>query len=230
MTGGQREPGSGGRRLRSVGVVVAGLIIALAGCSAEGGGSAPSGATNGGSPGPAGSAAASPVVLQHYASKDDLIAFDYPAGWHARDGVIVPSGNFPIVFVGPADLSSECTRNADGSGECRPWPVIHLAPGGMVIAWRFVGLPGDSPPPDGTSILVAGLAALRTVGPADSGCATIGGDESIDVTVPVIPGHYYWYAADACLAGPDHGEDEGAFSAIVASASIPATASDSASP
>jgi hypothetical protein len=212
----------GARRLARFGLLVMGMIGVLAACSVGGAGSGPS-ATNGG---PAGSATRSPIALRHLAS-DDLIAFDYPADWHERAGGIVPSGNWPIVFVGPAALPSECTTNADGSGECRPWPVIHLAPGGMVVAWRFVGMPGDPPPNGGTPISVGGLSAFGTTGPADAGCAAIGGDESIDVAVPSIPGHYYWYAADACIAGPDRAENEAAFSEILASTTFPTTVSTS---
>ena len=210
-------------------LLIAGLIGALAACSVQGVASSPSPATNGRPTGAARSAPSSPISLRRF-DDGDLIAFDYPSGWHERAGGIVPSGNWPIVFVGPADLPSECTTNADGSGECRPWPVIHLAPGGVVVAWRFVGLPGDRPPTGGTPIVVGGLSAFRTKGPADSGCAAIGGDESIDVTVPAIPGHYYWYAADACLAGPDRAEDEAAFAAIVTSTTFPTTVSTSPSP
>jgi hypothetical protein len=206
--------------------LVMGMILALAACSVQGSSSSPSAATHDRSTGQAGSAPSSPIALRHFAN-DDLIAFDYPAGWHERAGGINPSGNFPIVFVGPLDLPSECTRNADGSGECRPWPVIHLAPGGAVVTWRFVGLPGDNPPTSGTPILVDGLSAFRTIGPADSGCAGLGGDESIDVTVPAIPGHYYWFAAAACLSGPDHADNEAAFSAILASTTFPTTVSTS---
>jgi hypothetical protein len=202
-----------------------GMIVALAACSVQGAGSSTSAATRDGSNRPTGSAPGSPTALQHFA--DDLVAFDFPAGWHERVGGVVPSGNWPIVFVGPVDLPSECTTNADGSGDCTPWPVIHLAPGGVVVAWRFVGLPGDRPPTGGTPIVVGGLSAFRTIGPADSGCAAIGGDESIDETVPAIPSAYYWFAADACLAGPDKVDNEGAFSAILASTTFPTTVSTS---
>lgn len=203
-----------------------GLIVTLAACSAQGAGSSPSAATHEGPTGAAGFAPSGPIAVRHFAD-DDLIAFDCPAGWHERAGGINPSGNWPIAFVGPADLPSECTTNADGSGECGSWPVNHLAPGGAVVVWRFVGLPGDQPPREGTSILVGGLSALRTIGPADAGCTALGGDESIDVTVPTIPGHYYWFAAAACLAGPDRAADEAAFSAIVASTTFPTTVSTS---
>jgi len=223
---GRSRSGSDGQRLARVGLLVVGLIGALAGCSVQGAGSGPSAATNDRPTGPAASASSSPITLRHF-EDDDLIAFDFPSGWHERAGGIIPSGNWPIVFVGPANLPSECTTNADGSGECRPWPVIHLPTGGVVVAWRFVGLPGDPPPTGGTPIVVGGLSAFRTIGPADSSCAAIGGDESIDVTVPAIPGHYYWYAADACLAGPDRAENEAAFAAIVASTTVPTTVSTS---
>jgi hypothetical protein len=220
--------GSGRRRLALVGFLVVGLIGALAACSVGGAGSSPSATTDLGSTSSAGSAPSGPTALQKFAT-DDLIAFDYPSGWHERAGGIVPSGNWPIVFVGPADLPSECTTNADGSGECRPWPVIHLLPGGIVVAWRFVGLPDDRPPTGGTPMLVAGLPAFRISGPADSSCLAIGGDESIDVAVPTIPGEYYWYAADACLAGPERSENEAAFAAILASATVPMPVSPSPS-
>jgi len=193
--------------------MVVGMIIALAGCS--------------------------PSAPQHFGDADSLVSFDYPAGWHARVAECIdPSGNFPIAFVGSADLPSECSSNPGGvaaSGGAvfvvTPWPVTELAPGGVVVAWRFVGMDGAGPPSGGgASILVGGRSAFRTSGPADPDCAAIGGDESIDLSVPAMSGENHGFTADACLAGPDLVDNERAFSAILASTTFPPPTSTSPTP
>lgn len=151
----------------------------------------------------------------------DLVEFTYPGGWNARAGSINPSGNFAIVYVGPQVLPSDCTTPANGVTDCGPWPFMHLATDATVVAWRFVGMPGATPPIGGTLARVGGQSAQRTQGPADPGCAALGGDESIGVVVAHPPRWNGWLEVDACLAGPDRGPGETAFGAMLASAAFP---------
>jgi hypothetical protein len=147
------------------------------------------------------------------------LSFTYPTGWHTRRGSLNPGGNEPIVYVGPTELPSDCVESSQG-GLCRSWPVMSLGPNGALFAWRWFGRPGLVPPADGDPTTVGGHAALVTKGSASQDCATIGGDESISVTVLPTGGSTGWYAAEACLAGPDRTPGESAFEAMLASAQI----------
>ncbi len=97
---------------------------------------------------------------------------------------------------------------------------MRLGPNGVVFAWRWFGRPGLEPPAGGDSTTVGGHAARISKGSADPECVAVGGDESIDVTVLPIGGASGWYAAEACLAGPDRTPGESAFEAMLASAQI----------
>ena len=147
------------------------------------------------------------------------LSFTYPAGWHTRKGSLNPGGNEPIVYIGPTELPSDCVENGQG-GVCQSWPVMRLGPNGAVFAWRWFGRPGLVPPAGGDSTTVGGHAARVSKGSATPECVAIGGDESIDVTVLPIGGVTGWYAAEACLAGPDRTPGEAAFEAMLASAQI----------
>jgi hypothetical protein len=222
--------------------LIAGLGVALVGCSGSGSGataardigsvSAPpsdAGATNAppaasGSPaaGPESQAAGSPRGSERpdpsaVEFRTDQISFEYPAGWHTRKGTPNPGGNESIVFVGPTELPSACIENAQG-GACQSWPVTMLGPNGALFAWRWFGRPGLEPPLGGDPTTVGGRAATVRKGSANPECQAIGGDESIDVTVARTDGSNGWYAAEACLVGPDRTPGEAAFDAMLASA------------
>jgi hypothetical protein len=217
----QRAPRS--RRHRSIPAAawVVAIALTVGACAGQGAVLTPSAPTTGATAAPAGSTLGSRAALQHFASDLDLVTFDFPASWNQREGSINPSGDIPIVFVSPQDLPSDCRPTTGGGGDCGPWPFMRLDAGGVVVAWRFFGRPGGGPPTNGTPILVGTRPALRTIGAADSGCSSIGGDESIDVAVPASPRQDQWIGVDACLAGPDHQSGEAAFAAILASAMIP---------
>jgi hypothetical protein len=188
---------------------------------------APSASTSTSTPAPAASkATAAPSETLRVAPEpaiahfvDDPIAFSYPGAWHSRTGTAVPSGNVTIIFVGPQVLPSDCVDLSNG-GACYGWPVMTLAHGGIVVAWRRNGMPGSRPPTGGDPITVSGRPARISRGPADAGCAAIGGDESIDVVVVPTPPGSPWIGIDACLSGPDHRVRESEFAAILANATI----------
>lgn len=152
------------------------------------------------------------------------ISLDAPAGWHVRPGVIIPSGNFAFDYLSPVELPSECTQTSQG-GECHPWPILQLAPGGIIVAVRLHGMPRSQPPDGGDPMTVAALPARRLSGPADTACQEIGGSELTEVVLPPVPGG--WMSLDACLAGGDTSAADAALASILASVTM---GGDAASP
>ncbi len=208
------------RPLRATAWAVA-IALTVGACAGQAGGLTPSPPIRGATEAPAGSTLGNPAAFQHFSSDLDVVTFDFPASWSQRKGSINPGGNIPIVFVGPQDLPSDVQSSNGGGAVSGPWPFMHLDRGGAVIAWRLYGMPGNEPPTGGTPLLVGTRPAWRKVASADSGCASIGGDESIDVAIAATPRQGEWIGVDACLSGPDHQAGEAAFAAILASATIP---------
>ena len=173
-------------------------------------------------PGSASQAVATAPPQQVVAGPFEL---EVPAGWHVRQALPNPSGNWTLDYLGPGQLPSECEGRAGGGGVCHPWPIVQLDPGGSVIAVRQYGMPGSRPPTGGDPVMVAGLSGRRTDGPASVSCLAIGGSASIAVAIPTVAGSQGWLSLEACLAGPDVAPTEAAFSAIVASATVTAAPS-----
>lgn len=138
------------------------------------------------------------------------VALTIPAAWFQRTGGINPSGNFPLLFVGPDELSSECQGNT-----CFAWPQVQLGPGSLMIAIRLYANPGFTPPSGGDPITVSGLAAHRITGGADAGCLGIGGTRLVQVWLPKIAGTSGFVSIDACISGASSAADA-EFAAILA--------------
>ncbi len=147
-----------------------------------------------------------------------------PADWNERPGLPNPSGNWTPAFLGPEQLPSECTTTAQG-GMCGPWPILVLPERGLVVAFRAYTNPFAQRPTAGERVDIDGHAALLVKGPADEGCAAIGGAESISLVFDENGGKSGWTSLDACLAGPDLAAAEAAFYAI-----LPATPRASVAP
>ena len=158
-----------------------------------------------------------PLGLHVVAGPFDLAI---PAGWHTRQGLANPSGNFALVYLGPDALPSACRQLASGSGVCGPWPLFQLGPDGIVVAVRLHGMPGSQPPPGGDPVTIAGLPGRRIIGAPDQACIGIGGSQSIDVVLPSVPETSGWMSIDACVAGGGMAAADEAFDAILASATI----------
>jgi hypothetical protein len=158
------------------------------------------------------------------ASSTELVAGPFalaiPSAWHVRKVLPNPSGNWTLDFLGPAAIPSECTLLANGVTECRPWPVVRLNAGGIVVAVRQYGMPGSKPPGGGEASIVAGQAARTFQGPADKACRAIGGTSSTAVVLPAVPGSEGWFSFEACAAGPGTAAADAAFMAIVNSATL----------
>jgi hypothetical protein len=155
----------------------------------------------GGSPAPSAGASQAVVPTAHFAG--DAFGFDDPADWRGRPGVINPGGNRTVTYLSPQDLVSECSDTAQGS-VCGSWPRIHLAPDGVVVAWRTHGRPGSRPPSTGDEISVGGRLTLVTDGAPDPECAAIGGDEMVTVAMPAPPPATGWSSLEGCIDGSDN--------------------------
>jgi hypothetical protein len=121
--------------MRTIVPLVAAIAL-ISGCSP-----APSAAPHASSP----SASVPPASISAGSATQHIVAgplgLEIPAGWHQRAGSLNPSGNVTLMFVGPVDLPSDCQVTAQG-GTCFSWPMLQLAPGGVVVAVRLYGLPG----------------------------------------------------------------------------------------
>jgi hypothetical protein len=146
------------------------------------------------------------------------LAMHIPSSWHQRPGSLNPSGDEPLLYLGPMELPSDCTVTAQG-GTCAPWPMLNLGPGGMVVAVRLYGRPGSVPPSGGEAITVGGISARRIAEPADAQCQAIGGSQLIQIVLPSVPGTNGWVSVDACLAGGDAAATE-VFNTIISSIAI----------
>jgi hypothetical protein len=214
---------------RVVVVVAACSVLLAAGC-ASAPSAAPESATSAttASATPASTASATPAATgsetQHVAAGP--VGLDAPANWHVRPGSLNPSGNVTFVYLSIAELPSDCQDTPQG-GVCYPWPVVQLAPGGIVVAVRLHGMPGSQPPAGGDPLTVGGHPARRLNGSADEACRAIGGSVLTEIVLPASPGRTGWMSLDACLAEGDVSAADAAFSAILASVTM---VGDAASP
>jgi len=141
------------------------------------------------------------------------IELTFPPDWHSGRDSYAPAQDILLTYLSP-DLLKPCANWAT----CDTWPPVALAPGGLITSvwlrnredWTL-----DSSP--GVRTTVAGRAAAVATGPADTGCAAIGGDERITAVIPHdFPSNFY--AIDACLRGPDHAANEAIIRQMLASA------------
>jgi hypothetical protein len=142
------------------------------------------------------------------------IVLAIPAAWNERSAAPNPSGNFTFAFLGPEVLPSECTTTPQG-GMCGPWPNLVLPENGLVVRIRGYFNPAWQPPSEGERVDIDSHPAFLVKGPADEGCAAVGGAESISIVFDRIGGQSGWTSLDACLAGPDVATAEAAFFAIL---------------
>jgi hypothetical protein len=157
------------------------------------------------------------VATQHVVA--EVLAVDAPASWHVERGGINPGGNEAFMFLGPGALPGQCEATDQGT-ECHPWPIMQLEAGSLVVAVRLFGMPGSKPPTGGRELTVSGQAARWIEGPADQGCAAIGGSASDQIVIPQRPSGAGWLSLDGCLAGPDTAAAEGSFAALATSLEV----------
>jgi hypothetical protein len=169
------------------------VLAALAVTSACAG-TGPAGSPSGTSPG---SCAGSTCRFE-----DDVLTFDYPAGWRAATFEVVSSFSTDLVYLSTAPLSDPCDRSASGV-DCVRLAATALGTNGVLVTWRSAGFPGWTfDPGKGSNILVGQRRATVVTGPPSDSCQAIGGVSETVVTIASsVPDN--WTEVDACLAGPD---------------------------
>ncbi|MFL5675818.1 MAG: hypothetical protein ACJ779_12475 [Chloroflexota bacterium] len=200
------------------GLFLAGVVAILSACDA---GSRPS-------------PAASPTALRSVATSAPTpasdaangISFQRPADWRvSQPNHHDPLTDGPLLYLSTDALLPECAvgagaspHPANGQGRACDWPLTTLSPGGVLVTWATTRI--LQPIPSGGDVTVNG-GTTRSVIERPGTCAAIGGDETIQVLVPVRqPVAWSNVAAVACLRGPNIAAAEAQFRALLASASV----------
>ena len=144
---------------------------------------------------PGGSAPPTPFITRSFAVGVDRVTFTYPSAWYARRYLEdQTSFSQAVVIVASQRLHDPCTISHSTltgrveSKVCLNYAVGRLAPNAVYLEWSY-GFDGGSPGHYGQK--VKNLGSPITVGGQPStinvqkpgACASIGGDESIDVYV-----------------------------------------------
>jgi len=130
------------------------------------------------------------------------LSFRYPATWHRGTWAEVSSFGALIAYLSSGPQHDPCTvTHSPGvtSVTCTN-PVDVLPPGGVLVRWDDNGFPGTfrKPKPNTT---IAGYPAQETVTSGPGWCASLGGAETITVTIPRHqPDNFY--EMEACLSAP----------------------------
>ena len=144
-----------------------------------------------------------------------FVQFTYPSDWAASEPVTSGALHVhPMIYLSVQRTSDPC-RTQGASVSCG-WPVGRLRPGGVLVVWENRGYPGwtlASMP--GTQLTIGGRPARRAVSKPGP-CATIGGDESVQIAIArPVPAN--WTAVTACLRQPNLGASERELDALLAS-------------
>ena len=173
----------------------------------------PHGSPDGGAPPPPRT-----LTTRSFAVGVDRVTFTYPSAWETHQyPEDQTSFSSSVVFAASQALHDPCTTSHSTppgplqSKVCLTYAVGRLDPDGVYLEWSY-GYDGG-PPGRGTKVTIPGSpitvgglpGTIDTQHPGT--CASIGGDESIDVYVS--PGNNGWLM-QACLPRP--GPREGRFS------------------
>ena len=143
------------------------------------------------------------------------LSFRYPATWHRGSWDEVSSFTALIVYLSTEPLHNPCTiTHSPGvtSVDCTN-PVDVLPPGGVLVRWDDNGFPVSfwKPKPNTT---IAGHPAEETVTSGPGWCASLGGAETITITIPRHPPDNF-YEMDACLSAPNLSQQQAQISAML---------------
>jgi hypothetical protein len=146
------------------------------------------------------------------------LSFRYPATWHAGTWNDVSSFTALIVYLSTGPQHDPCTvttgpgMNTVTCGD----PIGTLPSGGVLVRWSADGFPGFRlPEPDAT---IGGRPALETK-TSGGWCASVGGTETITVTIPRdIPDNSY--QMQACMSAPNLAQQEAQISAMLSTVEI----------
>jgi hypothetical protein len=180
--------------LQSVRVVLALVVVSLAGCGG--------------------------IHVAHFSSAGAL-SFEYPAAWHART-YPMPSAPFSgwLVWLSPQPMHPPCVtrRSASNTTTTCAEPVSQLRPNSILAewtsnanpAWRFAHQPGQP-------ITVGGRRGTWLVQPSHGQAPSLGQTEVISVVVPTSGRNDSWYELTAFLRGPDAGRLQAQVKALLRS-------------
>jgi len=155
------------------------------------------------------------------------ISFDRPASWTRWiPNAHSPINDGPLIYLSTDPLLPACatappaTPNpADAQGRACSWPLRELASNGVLVTWLttriLVPLPSS-----GEKVEVNGETGRLEIEKPGS-CSAIGGDETLDMHVPIGQSTPWSnIAVVACLRGPDLAEAEAQVRAMLASAEV----------
>lgn len=146
--------------------------------------------------------------------RDSEVSFRHPAAWKAYPFRWAGELHFrPSVYLSTQPVHDPC-RTSGNSTVCG-LPLRHLRPGGVLVVWQVLGLPGSGLGP-GARIRVGGRPAAQ-VTTRTGICRTIGADRTIDVVVETSPRPSNFTEVTACLRGPQLAQNERRVDALLAS-------------
>ena len=137
--------------------------------------------------------------------------FSHPTNWT----LLIPNEHSPmeggpLVYLSTDDLQSSCfglpgasPQLPDAHGYACSWPLTSLQPGSILITIYTTRLLAPLSSAGSASIQINGQAAV-VVTTSPGLCRAIGGDESIDVLIPISqPTPLSNLGVEACLREPD---------------------------
>jgi hypothetical protein len=155
------------------------------------------------------------------------VSFTRPARWmrtvpNAHD----PMTDGPLIYLSTDPLLPTCatapdvTPNpADAAGRACDWPLVNLAPNGVLVTWLTTRILVPLPSAGEVAQVNGHAARLQIARPGS--CSAIGGDETLYVLVPIgQPKPWSNVAVLACLRGPNLVEAEADVRAMLASATV----------
>jgi hypothetical protein len=140
----------------------------------------------------------------------DGITFVRPASWiRWLPNQHQPVTDGPLIYLSTEPLLSGCAvlpgnppNPPDAEGRACTWPLTTLPPNGVLVTWWNGRLLSPIPSPDPPITINGGLSSLQVDEPG--ACAAIGGDETIDVAIPIgQPTSVTNISVFACVRGPD---------------------------
>ena len=155
------------------------------------------------------------------------ISFERPANWTRwRPNEHNPINDGPLIYLSTDPLPPACatapsaTPNPpDARGRACDWPLVALAPNGVLVTWLTTRILAPLPSV-GEGLVMNGQTA-RLAFERPGACAEIGGDETVSVLVPIgQPTPVSNIAVVACLRGPDLATTEEQLRAMLASARV----------
>jgi len=172
-------------------------------------------------PSPATTSAA-PLVVEAFSSG----TFQRPAAWAVwTPNEHLPLVSGPLLYLSTEPLLATCAvtpgaspNPPDAQGLACQWPLQRLRPDGVFVEAYTTRILVQQPSAGESTTVNGEPARLRVDRPGD--CAAIGGEETIDLLIPIGQyGHGSNVALEACLRGPDLVTSEAQVRAMVASMS-----------